>query len=430
VCLFVLLPAVASATSPCTAASEAGGVVINELLADPEGADAGLEWVEILNTRSAAVALGGWAVASGTSSYTTSDPFPGLTLAPGSYVVVGAGGAVPLGITLGNAGTNADAVRLVDCAGAPVDTVVYGAPNSDGWVDDTGEVAASLAPTPATGHTIGRVPDGADGQGGADFVDLATPTPGGPNDTTPESCGGPGSGVVVNELLPDPDGADAGAEWVELLHTGTEVVDLEGWALEAGTSAFEGVYTFGSDVLAPGERLLLGGDGVEAPDLSLGNAATSSDAVRLVDCAGAPVDTVVYGAPNTDGFPDDVLAPAWSLAPAPDGAQALQRVPDGVDTNDGTDFQLTAHPTPGGPNDPPAPAEEITSSSGCGGPDPPAPGCTTPAIAPGRARGSVGPCPALLAALTLLRRRPRRGGGGPSARPSRGGTRPNGRSAG
>jgi len=377
-------------TPPCDSAGSATGVVINEVAADADGADAGREWVELTNTGDATADLSGWVLAAGTAQLSPSQPFPpGTALAPGAYLVVGQEALpevdlVAPGFSLGNAGSNSDAVQLQDCEASGRDTVIYGAPNTDAWLDDTGAVAVNTAPAPSAGGSLARRPDGHDTDEGGDFVAVDEPTPGQPNTAPPVDCAGPASGVTLNELFVDPAGADAGLEWVELFHAGTQPAVLDGWTLQAGTSAFAAQATLQEVTLAPGEFLILDGE------LSLGNATSSADGVRLVDCVGNPVDTVVYGAPN-DGeppFPDDVLEVAESLAPPPGTGESLQRIEDGLDTDhSGDDFALTRRPTPGEPNavltaDQPLMAP---GSRGCGGerPDAPEPGeAPDPDVAP------------------------------------------------
>jgi hypothetical protein len=230
---------------------------------------------------------------------------------------------------------------------------------------------ARLAPRPASGLALARVPDGRDTDDGhADFVAQA-PTPGAPNDGGPSACvaGEPGD-VLLDELMIDPDGADAGAEWVELLSTSSGALDASGWRVERASSpsAWTTVFELPARTsLAPGGRLALAGAAAVVPDgalvldalAELGNATTGSDAVRLVDCRGAVVDLVAYGAANTPGevFADEPGTPIGDdrLAPRPERGASLARLPDGADTDDGAaDFGLGRPPTPGAPNTAPA----------------------------------------------------------------------------
>ena len=191
-------------TSPpgsCDAASDAAGVVINEFLVDAPGADEPFEWVEIRNGAGQEVDISGWAIAAGTSSFSRGEPFPaGTILGRGEYLVVAQSSAAAAivhlvngGWSLGNAGSNSDGVRLEDCDGGVVDTVVYGEPNDAGFIDDNGAVASSLAVAPGQGASAARIPDGSDTDASAlDFAELVLPTPGLPNDAQVDSpCGGP-----------------------------------------------------------------------------------------------------------------------------------------------------------------------------------------------------------------------------------------------
>lgn len=40
--------------------------------------------------------------------------------------------------------------------------------------------------------------------------------------------------VIINEIMPNPDGKDAGQEWIELYNSGTQNINLAGWRLENG----------------------------------------------------------------------------------------------------------------------------------------------------------------------------------------------------
>ena len=157
--------------------------------------------------------------------------------------------------------------------------------------------------------------------------------------------------LVINELLPDPEGSDGGREFVELLNTGPGSESLAGVLLQFANGAEGAVWatrwTGTQDYsLAPDQRFLIVdrnwlGDPTGQAEVYLG-LQNGPDAVRLVR-GEVVLDLVGYG-PLTDpamkeGDPADI-------APG----QSLSRRPDGRDTGDNhTDFVLV-DPTPGAPN--------------------------------------------------------------------------------
>ncbi len=376
--MLVLLALAPSARAQSCDRAGASSVVINEFLVDPPSTDDGQEWVELKNTGGATVDVSGWVIAAGTSTFGESDPLPRNTsIRAGGYLVIGQV-ATPIvfpdadeyldGFSLGNASSDADGLQLRDCQGDVADTVIYGGPNDDGWVGDGRD--DTLAPVDSEA-TTGRVPDGRDTDTSVnDFEILPYATPGRENDGPPETCGGPESGFVINEIFPDPDGSDTGFEWIELLHTGTAPIDLAGWSLAMGTSSVSKKHTWKSGTIRPGERLLVGGPYVTGADLivdglSLGNATSNSDIVQLLDCKSFPADTLVYGSPNDDEFVDDTGELATRLAPAAGSASSLQRAIDGRDTNDNqVDWVTTTEPSPGAENPRVEPVQCVPSRGG------------------------------------------------------------------
>lgn len=328
------------------------GVVIDEFVADPSGTDAGREWVELHNASASPVELEGWVLEAGTTTFRPRYTLPDVVLAADERLVIGesdveqADELLPVGerLQLGNATSSADALRLVRADGSIADTVVYGPTNTDAFADDTGERPLVLAPAPEPDAALARV--GPDTDGMADFHVLP-PTPGEPSSLPPCDVNGT---VVVNEVMVDPEGPDADQEWFELL--AQTPVDLTGWTLRAGTRSYTQEVELAPVTLEAGQLWLVATSSVHGPDqlvdrLSFGNGS-GADALQLVDCEGQPVDTLVYGAPNEDGWLDDqghlavptpVAQAGWSLA----------RVPDGLDTDHPDDLQARS-PTPGLPN--------------------------------------------------------------------------------
>lgn len=157
--------------------------------------------------------------------------------------------------------------------------------------------------------------------------------------------------LVINEILPDPPGSDAGHEFVEFLNTGQEAYDLEGVEFQFANGAEGPVWqtkwrgTAGL-MLEPGGRFLLvdrtwadtpAGDGEGT--LALQNGP---DAVRLVR-SGEVLDLLGYGALT------DPLLSEGDPAPLVPGL-ALARRPDGRDTGSNREDFVAAEPTPRGAN--------------------------------------------------------------------------------
>ncbi|UCC56649.1 MAG: lamin tail domain-containing protein [Gammaproteobacteria bacterium] len=158
--------------------------------------------------------------------------------------------------------------------------------------------------------------------------------------------------IVINEFLPDPSGTDSGNEWIELYNNGTSTVNIDSWAIDAGTSSFSTIFTFSSTSLLSGDYLVIGESNVSGADLTatlgLGNATATGDGLRLIDNAAVVIDTVIYGPNNNDNFIDDTAGIASSLAPSPTTGLTLGRLPNGVDTDaSAIDFSVLASPSLG-----------------------------------------------------------------------------------
>jgi len=400
-----------------TCANPASGaqIKINEFEPNPnwsdDTSDSDREWVELYNAGSSAVDLSEWELQFetrpddwGASSGTFVIP-AGTTIGPGDFLLL-AGDDVPSlfgldatidvitaseagtrDIDMGTASSNADGVRVVDCEGTVVDTAIYGRQsgvddlerNSDGFVDDTGAVASSLAPKGSAGAVIGRVEDGADtDQSGDDFALMRFPTPGYSNSTEPD-CPGIND-IKINEFVAAPEGGGNGGEFIELFNAGSQSVDLTDWGVGAATSGNPSYLLLEGVTLGSGDYLVIAGsDDVPGADIidsemSLGNASSNADMVRVLHACGLPADTVIYGPTYLD--PDDGTPVAdWvddagvsgvdldgRIAPKPGTGEALARCRDGEDTEDShADFVVDLSPTPGAPN----------PDTGCIPPEPP-----------------------------------------------------------
>ncbi|MFN7143068.1 MAG: lamin tail domain-containing protein, partial [Myxococcota bacterium] len=383
------------------------GIKINELAYTTDA-----EWIEIYNAGAGPVELDAWVIQFGTSSYNKEAEIPDdTTLAPGEWLVLGSAGAatkdIEIDLDFGNA-SDTDAVRIT-CNGVGVDTLLYGSPNDNGWADDTGATATSFASKHGDGESLARSSDGYDtDQCGLDFVVSTEPSPGAANPYVPPPVCEPGASIRINEFIYNPEGTDSGSEWVELVNTGSAPARLDAWTIEVAGTDWADKFTFPTGAeIAPGGFLVVGGDNVSEADLvatslSIDNASSGAGGLRLVDCEGAVVDTVLYGGDIEDPITGD--AGSTEVVPETGEGASLGRYPDGVDTNAAADWFPYGEPTPGVANTDPGATDgdDDKDGPGCGNRNPPKPGeggCTTVLPFGGMEVG--------LAALALLRRRRR-----------------------
>jgi hypothetical protein len=157
-----------------------GCPVVNEVMTGGTSS-ASEELVEILNPCAVSLTLEGARIlyqsASGATQRTLVTWEAGTVLGPGARLLYATSqfpGPVDGSFSSGLSGTGGG-VAVVDAAGTLVDGVGYGTATN-------AFVEGSVAPAPAAGSAIARIPDGADtDDGGSDWQETS-PTPGAPND--------------------------------------------------------------------------------------------------------------------------------------------------------------------------------------------------------------------------------------------------------
>lgn len=176
--------------------------------------------------------------------------------------------------------------------------------------------------------------------------------------------------LLLSEVLYNPDGDDAGKEWVELFNPTDQPIDLAGWTLGDALNIGEygsGRYYFPAGTVIPPHSLLtvaqlaqMAGfrpdfefvtnpalDNPAVPNMvkvanwegfgfALGN---TGDRVLLLDSSGAAVDAIVYG---------DATYPGVTPHPGVAAGHSLERQPPERDTDTcSADLADTQLPTPG-----------------------------------------------------------------------------------
>lgn len=283
------------------------------------------EFVELYNAHNEAVALDGWQVEFLTKAHDgVSAPTRVLAslsgiIEPGQFVIISYDQFVPGaqfyfsgGPASGYLAKGDGTVRIRNNHGAATDILGWGSPSN---------YAGQPVSAAGSGFSLQRCFNGdtiaSTGNNRNDFAAYA-PTPGqaaacsqqeppsepdNPDNGNPPAAPGPDAtrchDILVNELLPNPSGSDAGREFIEIHNPTAHPVPLQGCSLQ--TSANTRVFSFNvGDILLPGEYRALhdSATGLTLPNSQGGTVWLLSSAEEIQSVTYAP------------GLDDDV---AWAL---------------------------------------------------------------------------------------------------------------------
>jgi len=125
-------------------------------------------------------------------------------------------------------------------------------------------------------------------------------------ETAPEPAINYPTGVVINEILPSPDGPDETNEYIELYNNSTNQINLAGWKLQDGQGT-QTTHTFGQTTMAANEYLVL-----KRPDTNI-LLNNDQDIIQLLFPNGKVVDIVNYAkAPTKQSYNKTASGWQWS----------------------------------------------------------------------------------------------------------------------
>lgn len=206
-------------------------ITISELMPDPDGDDAGNEWIELKNASDHAVRLTGWQlddIDGGSKPYT----FTVETIGAESFLVMSDSATK---IILNNTG---DSARLINPGGTVTSQTSYTKIATGKSFARIGTVWNESTPTPGRENiAIDAAATAADASASSSSLDASSDASPGASSTSPASGtpsdapGAPPSPIEISEVFPNPTGPDAKNEWIELYNKTDQPISLDGWTM-------------------------------------------------------------------------------------------------------------------------------------------------------------------------------------------------------
>lgn len=317
-------------------AATQGDVVINEIAWMGNTASANNEWLELKNTTNSDVNVFGWTLTSSDGKIKAN--LKGFIIAQGFYLMERTDDnsvpEVPADLiyvgALNNAGQD---LTLQDTAKNIIDRVNFPVawPAGNNTTKQTMEKTltgwqTSLNPggTPKAKNSTGVVKATAPAATAAGAPIINTTYPG---------------GVIINELLPAPEGSDLTDEWVELHNTNDFSVDLSSWKLQ-DTKGTPTTYAFPKSSSIPSNGYLV----LKRPvtKITLNNDA---DGLNLLWPNKKVADSVVYdNAIKNQSYNKAASGWQWSKTLTPGTANIVESVLPNSQKTDNTYLSAVSEP--------------------------------------------------------------------------------------
>ena len=120
------------------------------------------------------------------------------------------------------------------------------------------------------------------------------------------------AGVFINEILPNPQGADEGNEWIELYNSNNSDVDLSGWQIQ-DTGGATTTYIIAKDIKISADGFLI----FKRPDTKI-MLNNDKDGLNLLTPDEKIIDSIVFiSAPLGQSYNKTSAGWAWSATLTP-----------------------------------------------------------------------------------------------------------------
>jgi hypothetical protein len=262
------------------------GIIISEIMANPEGTDTGEEWVELYNSATSTIDLKDWILDDlgtndeiGPSAY----KIPAASIDAGSYLTI----TIPAGkFSLNN--SSLDAVRLYWPDSVLASKLEYSGQVKDEqtWCRINASYQWCLATPNAENEKLPN-PKKIDNDDEDEEEESES------EDEEEQSSHNYFSDqITIIEIMPNPEGADAGQEYVKLYNSGAVSVQMKGWILDDGNSedpVGSSALVLAAGTIEPGDELE-----IEIPKGKFAMNNSGADNVRLLTPAKEIKDQVAY----------------------------------------------------------------------------------------------------------------------------------------
>ena len=219
-----------------------GNIIINELLPDPYGPDTYSEWIELVNIDTRTIDINGWTISDNSKSHTiTIDSIANTIIEQNQFAILS---RKKTKIAMNNSGK--ERITLKDATGKTIDQVEFDKTSNEGTgyaLDQYGNWQWTVAITPGSENVIvSEEKEVAKETKKATEDTEETKQPTATPATTKEKVGvvetekeiaPPESytSLIVNEILPNPEGSDEDGEWIEFFNSGDTAIPLSGLIL-------------------------------------------------------------------------------------------------------------------------------------------------------------------------------------------------------